>query len=365
MASGDRFAHIDSLRAVAALLVVWTHAAEIFAGLGGVVTGAWVHEVAYRFDFGRIGVVAFFGVSGFLIPSSLKPGAPDAARNFLIRRFWRLYPAFWVSIPLAYAIIWLPFGRSPSLQDIALNFTMAPEWLGAAPAMGLYWTLQIELLFYAICLGLLATGLLRRGGVMAGCLTVSMGAFGFLMLATLLKLNTGELAILAFNLSAMFVGAVWRRFLDGKVGSWLERLILAGACAVFLILLPAFGAVMLKVAGPSEFWFRFPASYGLGMAVFLLMTSLMKVRWAPLAAVGRASYSLYLMHPLVIYAAFWLMQKAGVSDGDIGLLTLAAMAGSIALAFAAYLLVEKPAIAIGRRMTDGRTKGAGVEHAAP
>lgn len=362
MASGDRFAHIDSLRAIAALLVVWTHAAEIFAGLGGGVTSPWVHEIAYRFDFGRIGVVAFFGVSGFLIPSSLKPGAPDASRNFLIRRFWRLFPAFWVSITLAYAIIWLPFGRTPEAWDVVLNFTMLPEWLGAAPAMGLYWTLQIELLFYAICLVLLATGLLRRGGAMAGCLVVAMGAFGFLLLATLLKLKTGDLAILAFNLSAMFVGAVWRRFLDGKAGGWLERLILAGACAVFLVLLPAFGALMQRITEPSEFWFRFPVSYGMGMAIFLLMTSLLKVRWAPLAAVGRASYSLYLMHPLVIYAAFWTMRKAGVSDGDIGLLTLAAMAGSIALAFGAYVLVEKPAIAIGRRMSGGRVGG---EHAAP
>ena len=48
----DRFAHIDSLRAVAALLVVWTHSAEFFAPLAG---GSALLDVALRYDFGRIG----------------------------------------------------------------------------------------------------------------------------------------------------------------------------------------------------------------------------------------------------------------------------------------------------------------------
>ena len=66
---GSRFAYVDSLRAIAALLVVWTHSAEIFAPLAG---GSWLYTVSHNYDFGRMGVVAFFGVSGFLVPKSIQ-----------------------------------------------------------------------------------------------------------------------------------------------------------------------------------------------------------------------------------------------------------------------------------------------------
>jgi hypothetical protein len=121
-----RFAHPDSLRAVAALLVVWTHSAEIFAVLAG---GSWWWNVARDYDFGRIGVVAFFGVSGFLVPKSIHPERRGAARTFLIRRGLRLYPAFWLSIPFGVLSVWRLFGRQISARDIAFNFTMIPTRL--------------------------------------------------------------------------------------------------------------------------------------------------------------------------------------------------------------------------------------------
>src|SRR3569623_653268 len=94
----DRSAHIDSLRAVAALLVVWIHGSELFAPLDG---GSDWHDIALRYDFGRIGVVAFFGVSGLLVPSSLRgdrhePGVLASA-----------LAVFWVATPAAcsYAVL--------------------------------------------------------------------------------------------------------------------------------------------------------------------------------------------------------------------------------------------------------------------
>src|SRR4051794_11550923 len=107
-APGGRFAHVDALRAIAALLVVWTHAAEIFGRVPG---GSWLWTVARDYDFGRIGVVAFFGVSGFLVPRTIDPAQPQAARNFIVRRFFRLYPAFWLSVPLGLITVWLLPGR--------------------------------------------------------------------------------------------------------------------------------------------------------------------------------------------------------------------------------------------------------------
>ena len=367
------FSHIDALRAVAALLVVWTHCAEVFVNLTPNAANAWMSEAAHRFDFGRIGVVAFFGISGFLIPNSIKPGRKGAAHAFLVSRFFRLFPAYWLSVLLAFAVIWLPFGRTPTLMEGLVNLTMLPELLGGskAPAMGLYWTLQIELLFYALCLAMLLAGVLRWGGAMAAGLTICLGLFAGLLLSAvgfgLASFN--GFAILAFNLSVMFLGAVWRRWLERKAVFWMEWAVLWGAIAVYLLLLPAFGLFMLSRADdPAQFWFRFPVSYGLGVALFLVSTSAVKICWPPLVRMGAASYSLYLMHPVVLYGMVWLLEhRFKPARADVLILTLLAAMLSVALAFIVHRWVEQPAIALGRRIIARRSEPqpASAAYAAP
>ena len=100
MTPSARLAYIDSARAIAASLVVWAHSAEVFAKLGPEISNRWMDEVAGRLDVGRMGVVVFFAISGFVIPSSLGPREAGATRRFLVRRVFRLFPAYWLSIPL-------------------------------------------------------------------------------------------------------------------------------------------------------------------------------------------------------------------------------------------------------------------------
>src|SRR6218665_1482104 len=97
----DRLVHIDAMRAIAALLVVWVHIAETLAPVAG--ERGWVYDVARELNVGGIGVTMFFLISGFVIPSSLRDDRPrgEELRVFAIRRFFRLYPAFWFSLPFA------------------------------------------------------------------------------------------------------------------------------------------------------------------------------------------------------------------------------------------------------------------------
>ncbi len=68
----NRFASLDALRGLAALLVVWQHSSESFVKLGSVAAnGTLLADIAWNVDFGRIGVICFFLISGFVIPSSL------------------------------------------------------------------------------------------------------------------------------------------------------------------------------------------------------------------------------------------------------------------------------------------------------
>jgi peptidoglycan/LPS O-acetylase OafA/YrhL len=68
-------------------------------------------------------------------------------------------------------------GYQRSLPDIAVNLTMVQEYFGIASIDGAYWSLGVELLFYAWMLLLWHAGALRRPAVpiVAAC-AISLAA---------------------------------------------------------------------------------------------------------------------------------------------------------------------------------------------
>lgn len=84
--SNNRYAYIEALRTVAAILVVWIHASEVFLKPSkGRLDMSAIFDISYYLDFGRIRVVLFFIISGFVIPSSLKRAKVPSFRSFAIK----------------------------------------------------------------------------------------------------------------------------------------------------------------------------------------------------------------------------------------------------------------------------------------
>jgi hypothetical protein len=79
-----------------------------------------------------------------VIPFSLKN---KGFRDFWISRFFRLYPAYWLSILL----VVLVGGSIPAVLTLVINVTMLQKFVGFPDMIGVYWTLQIELIFYMLC----------------------------------------------------------------------------------------------------------------------------------------------------------------------------------------------------------------------
>ncbi len=214
----NRLGHIDALRGFAALLVVWQHTAEIFVRLPGVAErGTLLADVSSSVDFGRIGIICFFLISGFVIPFSLKPDSTQPVRNFAIRRFCRLFPVYWLSVALIFLLgpLW---GQSSDTGQLWANITMLQTFFGEQHMQGLYWTLQVELVFYLLCAVAFHFGILRNPkALFIICLTVFTGfvvvqGYGWSIGGFTPRYK--ELSYIPYLLSIMFLGSIFRHLYD-------------------------------------------------------------------------------------------------------------------------------------------------------
>jgi peptidoglycan/LPS O-acetylase OafA/YrhL len=155
--SGEqRIASLDGLRGIAITGVVLYHAYVHWAAVvpwGNAFSGKpW-------FAYGGLGVQLFFMISGFVIALTLR--RCSSMREFILRRWLRLFPAMAIVSLLVFCTAWIfperPLGQ-PSLRDLlpGLLFIEA-EWLEWLPGgqkvrllEGTFWSLFVEVKFYLI-----------------------------------------------------------------------------------------------------------------------------------------------------------------------------------------------------------------------
>ena len=143
-----RLYHIDLLRFLAALYVLFYH--YCFRGYSK--DDLSILQYASLEDFSKyeyLGVDLFFIISGFVI---LMTVLNSDITKFVISRFSRLYPAYWVCLLLTVTVLF--FGGAPeqklNISDILLNLTMFHGFFGIPHVDGVYWSLIVELKFYII-----------------------------------------------------------------------------------------------------------------------------------------------------------------------------------------------------------------------
>jgi peptidoglycan/LPS O-acetylase OafA/YrhL len=370
-APAQRLRHIDALRGIAALLVLWMHVAERYVTLGGghAIGGRWLFESAQAVDVGRIGVVAFFLISGFVIPYSIRPDRPAAIGTFLVKRLFRIYPAYWLSVPLGALTTYWIWGRPFGAVDFALNLTLLQDLFGARPAEGLYWTLLVELVFYGLCVGLLLARSLDR----PRRLCVLAIVLGFVhSLAMLMRwldapVLDSSLAFWCLNLSFMLCGALYRGcVVEGAARhDRVLRLGMYGLLAYYLIVFPVATASAIGLERNAAI------SYALGLLLFIGGVSGVRVATRLGDFLGRISYSLYLFHPVVFQALLWwlLRQPEGAwwRSQHLGAYLLVNAVLTIALAALIHRWIEAPGIRLGQqcaaRWARWRARSSGMDAA--
>ena len=122
-----RLDFLDNLRGIAALAVFLSHA-------GHKVSPAFRTYLEPYFNLGSWGVVLFFLCSGFILPLSLE--RQGSLGRFWVRRFFRLYPLYWINVAIIAMIgqgepgMVLSGPPTQSIRIFLANLTMFQAFMG-------------------------------------------------------------------------------------------------------------------------------------------------------------------------------------------------------------------------------------------
>jgi peptidoglycan/LPS O-acetylase OafA/YrhL len=341
MTVSHRLDHVDGLRGLAALVVVLQHAMQM------------VHEAGRNeFDWllstvnlGRFGVVLFFLISGCVIPFSFRGERP--LRNFAVSRFFRLFPAYWLSIPVLVCVA-MTRGQSFGSGAVLGNLTMMQGFWGGANIGPGYWTLNYEMAFYLLCALLFWRGWLKDAGLISALV---VGMLGIALWPVVLN-DTGHATQAPYFIALFLLGTVLRQaYVDGDRTA--HRC--AGVLAPLTVLA---GAGISGLFRPNEPWpgvggYFSPLALATSMVLPIVLFVLV-LRWRPamsrlLIWLGAISYSVYLFQDV----GLWLLPRA-MSLHDRPFLYIALVFFlTIAIAALVHRFVEQPMIALGRRFTHG------------
>jgi peptidoglycan/LPS O-acetylase OafA/YrhL len=323
-ADQSRIAELDVLRGLAALVVMLFHHTVIFQNMYG-------DGRPPGLQFGVFAVHLFFMISGFVIFMTL--ARTRSALDFMVSRGSRLFPVFWVAVLLTQTVMSLaPLPvLAVSWHDALWNLTMLAEPLHVPMVDNVYWSLVIELAFYALMLVLfLAGGLRHIERLVMPWLLVQLAAVAA---GTWLdyRIPAALTVLLLLKYAHLFLA-----------GMLCYRIRSDGVTPVRHALLAACCATQFAVQGVAAGIF--------GLLWFALFYALAR-RWLawialrPLVFLGTISYSLYLVHQNIGYV---VMRALAAWPRPAQL--LAAAATVLLLATLLTFLVEQPALRLIRRL---------------
>ncbi len=326
----SRYVQLDALRGIAALMVVYAHCVEFRIGS----EPASAKYLVYHFlNWGRVGVAAFFCISGFVIPYSFGKSARPA-RAFVISRIARLYPAYWCSILAAVIAGYAMRRPGIPVTTILANATMLQQFMGQPDVLGVYWTLVIELAFYTLCLVAFLAGRLRSPLFLFPAALICVG------LGWISAVRAPSLFVPAMSLGLMLLACLWRHVVIEH-----DR----RSTVLILFGIVAWLSTLVLTAGGIADGLRLAESWVLGIVLFGVATLLHVHIPGALIRLGAISYGVYLYHELVSGAVKRVL-PAWANAPHQGFFFTAL--GTIGVAAISYKLLEHPCILFGKSLAN-------------
>lgn len=332
-----RIVQLDGLRAIAVLMVFFSH--------------------SFRTPLLWSGVDLFFLLSGFLITGILleqrkRRSLSDLLASFYRRRIRRILPSYLLFLCLIAAFFGVAWLRHWYLFLFLMN-TAPFEGLSLRYPVGVLWSLAVEEQFYLVWP--FAVYLLDEDALawLAGALVMAAPLLRWM--ATTFPpghwlIHTGTLFRMDLLAAGALIGLAWRHHRRAIERFGQYGLLLAGAAATLLILLsrypwfqPSAGTV------PGNVWlYELSLLAYAGVILWALSgraVGILKLR--PLVYVGRISYTFYLVHLAAITIVRQHLHHHSV---------WIALAVSLLYATLSWHLMERPILKGDDRSTPATTR---------
>jgi peptidoglycan/LPS O-acetylase OafA/YrhL len=351
-----RYVSLDAWRAVASIAIVFHH---LYAP----------GETIAR-EYLGLGVPLFFVISGYCIAAAMDAGFArgTSVRSFLARRFRRIAPPYWGSLVLAVALSWWSHraNRAFSLVGELIrnrslywqNLTMVQwltlldawrhhppgipaPWMNRTLLVGVYWSLNYEEQFYLVCAALLVVGRRSRAACYVGFALATLVALGFNGFAH------GQVTGLFVDYWFQFACGAWVFVATQRGGPRIRAGIAVGlavALVAFIFLAVRTGEVNYTT-WRFQSWMQGSVCLAFSLVLIFLHGQDAWVRSAvfvrPLLAIGKMSYSLYLIHFQLLLCLGDYVRVLKTRFGlHLGVVFAAALLIPLVAPF--YLLLERP-----------------------
>jgi peptidoglycan/LPS O-acetylase OafA/YrhL len=373
---------LTGLRAVAAVLVVSTHAA--FAT--GYLTHGYLGTMYARLE---IGVAIFFVLSGFLLfrpwVRATAQGRPrPAVKRYGRHRLRRIVPAYLITVVAVYEIytVFTP-GPNPGqtweglLRHLTFTQIYTPDYTITVlhPGLSQMWSLAVEVSFYAVLpvlaylvLQVLCRGRWRPGRALAGIASLAAVTPVWLVVVAATDLLP--------NSAAMWLPAHLAWFAGGMALAVLE--VIGARCAA-IVAIPTAAALYLVVstslggtfAGPDPAWT--PVAKSLLYAVIATLVvapvalgsrdSYSRVLASrPMVWLGEISYEIFLVHVVLMALTMNLVLGWPLFTGSMPALIAATLAVTVPVAWLLHRVTRPPA---RDPQTRDRSAGSSADSALP
>lgn len=311
---------IDSLRAFAAISVCLFHFICTTIGL------FFPNSIITIFNFGQYGVHVFFIISGFIIPYSMYHSnyKISSIYKFLAKRFIRLEPPYIISILLILCFILIKHHFKIGVdeyQDLnanriflhlgyLINFFSEYKWLN-----NIYWTLAIEFQYYLFIA--ITYVLFFHSNIIV--------RYSIYIVCFLIAYFVPDIGRNHFPAYAPFflIGIVACLFMVKKISS-LEFWLTTFLCLVY-------NAIHIEFLIAC-----------IGLITMLLIVYFSDLKLFLLTKLGKISYSLYLIHPIIGASIINLLSKHTTTLFQKFVLILIAFIITLVSSYIMYLVIEKP-----------------------
>ncbi|OIQ32968.1 MAG: hypothetical protein BM559_10285 [Roseobacter sp. MedPE-SWchi] len=319
-------------------------------------TGAfvgWGEIGAAATSVGKYGVDIFFVISGFTIAKTFSDA--QSYRPYLVRRLMRILPLYYLLITMAVLIIaagvirpssWMDdLNATPDLYNWLLHLSMFSflDYRVTNSLLGVEWTISVEIFWY-----LVLPPFLFLARTVKGTFSVSLG----LLVATAL------LTYLSKKLLGTSLPVKWTPIAHGHLfflGAWAyffrmrskdqivkyESLFILSALILFVL------SFAVTFSGRGE---------ALAIATVILLAMLKTeqrpilcgaLSVKPMLFLGSISYSIYLVHPLVIAG----LEQSDLAEGLTGgMWFLLVYLTVVVISFFSYMTIERPTNNLGRTL---------------